>query len=493
MSIIGPNNPQTTAQPVGTKIVTTLGPASNTVELMTQLLQAGADVARINFSHGERDTHAQLVDICRKAAHSVNRPVAIMGDLCGPKMRIQPLPDGPITYRAGDTFTLVRHPPSNPGARLATNQPESIDDIHVGDRVLIDDGQVRFKVVEESAEGVVCECVIGGPVASNKGVNLPDSNLRIGALTEKDVEDLQWAVKNRLDFVALSFVRRAEDVNELRSRLKKLGSSAHIVSKIETPQAVDHIESIIDASDAILVARGDLGVEVDTERVPLIQKEISLRCRDAGKPVIIATQMLQSMVHSATATRAEVSDVANAILDCADAVMLSAETAVGDFPIAAVQTMHRIAKHTERYDQQHQWSRKVNTRLSGVTSCVAHGIGALAERVGAKAVALWTEQGNTARMVSKHRLDIPVIALTASVETQQRMALLYGVNAATADKPDDLNARIVEADRLLLERGFVSDGDLVVIGFGARTLEVGATGSISIHVVDAHAAGAKRT
>lgn len=485
MSIIGPNHAPATGQPAGTKIVTTLGPASRSLDVLTRLLRSGADVVRINFSHGDRDTHAQLVDVCRQAAQTIKRPVAIMGDLCGPKIRIQRLPDGPVTFQVDQTLTLVREPTDGTRRTLATNQPRIIDDLDLGDRVLIDDGQVRFRVVEKCSDRIVCACVVPGPVGSNKGVNLPDSDLAIDTLTDKDLDDLRWSVKLGLDFVALSFVRSAADVRALRARLTRLGGDAQIVSKIETPQAIQDIDAIIDSSDAVLVARGDLGVEVETERVPLIQKQITARCRDVGKPVIIATQMLQSMVHSPVPTRAEVSDVANAILDCTDAVMLSAETAVGQYPVAAVETMHRIAVQTEQYDQKQQGSLAVNTGLSGVTPCVAQGIGLLADRAGAKAVALWTEHGNIARMVSKHRLDLPVIALTASTAAQRRMALLYGVNAVQADKPADLTARIVQADRILLERGFAADGDLVIIGFGAKTLEGGATGSVSIHVVDA--------
>lgn len=492
MTVIGPTPSHSAQTIVGTKIVTTIGPATESVDVLTRLFQAGADVARINFSHGSRDAHARFVAAVRQAAHSVKRPVAIMGDLCGPKIRIQKMPGGPVQFQVGDTLTLVREPTDGSGQRLAISQPEIIDDLQPGHRVLIDDGQVRFRAINRTSDTVECECLVAGPVGSSKGVNLPDTNLRLDTLTAKDLEDLRWAVESDLDYVALSFVRSAADVTTLRARLTELNSGIHIVSKIETPQAVADIEAIIDASDAILVARGDLGVEVETERVPLIQKNITALCRDAGKPAIIATQMLQSMVDSPAPTRAEVSDVANAILDAADAVMLSAETAIGKFPIAAVETMHRIAEQTEQYDQEHNISMTVNIRLGGVTSCVAHGIGALAERVGAKAIALWTRNGNTARLVSKHRLDLPIIALTPDQQVQRRMALLYGVNAVQADAPADLSARIVQADRILLEQGFVSDGDLIVIGFGARALDVGATGSINIHMVDAKNAGISR-
>jgi len=492
LSVIGPTPSHSAPATVGTKIVTTIGPATESVDVLTRLLKAGADVARINFSHGDRNAHIRFVAAIRKAAHSVKRPVAIMGDLCGPKIRIQKMPGGSVEFKTGDTLTLVREPTDGSEQRLAINQPEIIDDIQPGHRVLIDDGQVRFRATDKTSDSVECECLVAGPVGSNKGVNLPDTDLCVDTLTEKDLDDLRWAAESDLDYIALSFVRSAADVTALSTRLTQLNSGMHIVSKIETPQAVADIEAIIDASDAILVARGDLGVEVETERVPLIQKNITALCRDAGKPVIIATQMLQSMVDSPVPTRAEVSDVANAILDAADAVMLSAETAIGKFPVAAVETMHRIAEHSEQFDQQHHISMTVNIRLGGVTSCVAHGIGALAERVGAKAVAIWTERGNTARLVSKHRLDLPVIALTGDVHTQRRMALLYGVNAVQADAPADLSARIVQADRILLEQGFVSDGDLIVIGFGARALDVGATGSINIHMVDAKTAGLSR-
>ena len=359
-----------------------------------------------------------------------------------------------------------------------------IDDVQVGHRLLIDDGALRFVVESKTADHLVCLCEVGGTLRSNKGVNLPDSDLRVDALTPKDIEDAAWAVASGLDYLALSFVRSADDVVALRKILSELGSDIHIVSKIETPQAIRDIDAIIDASDAILVARGDLGVEMDAAAVPRLQKDMTDRCRRAGKPVIIATQMLQSMVESPVPTRAEVSDVAHAIMDCADAVMLSAETAVGKYPAEAVRMMNRIAAETESFDRP-QWDDfPINADVRTVTSTVAGSLAGIAQQVSARAVAVWTERGALARLLSKHRPSKPVIAFVPGEAVARRTALYYGVSAVYASKPADPAARITSVDEVLLGGGWAKPGDLVLIGIGARSLDCGSTGTISIHVVD---------
>ena len=475
---------------VGTKIVATLGPASRSPHALQRLLNAGAHVVRLNFSHGERAEHQETLNTVRAVAAEQVEAVAVMGDLCGPKIRLGKIASGTVALAEGDRLCLVRQPVLGNAERVSLNQPDIIDDVRVDHRVLIDDGAVRLRVVKTDSEGLTCQCIVGGTIRDHKGVNLPDSDLRMSALTEKDLDDVRWAAASGLDYIALSFVHSAEDVHALRRRLAELAADIHIVSKIETPQAVEDIDAIIEASDAILVARGDLGVEMDVERVPLVQKRIADRCRQAGKPVIVATQMLQSMVQSPVPTRAEVSDVANAIIDGADAVMLSAETAVGRYPVEAVEVMSRVAAQTEAYDQERMRSITVNKARPGVTSAVAQSVVTIAEEVNAKAVAVWTDGGKVARGISKHRLDKPVIALTPSEATRRRMALYYGITSVRAHKPETVEEQIAAVDRALTSGGWADAGDLVVVGIGPRSLECGDTGSISIHAVNAASAGA---
>jgi len=336
----------------GTRIVATLGPASARADTVAAIIAAGMDVARINLSHGDRSLHEDIVRRVRQQATKRKAPVAIMGDLCGPKIRVTDL-DEPVTVNDGDTIAIVRAKTEASSTAIATTHPGVVDEVKPGHRILIDDGTIRIRVQDRGGDRLQCACEIGGTIKSRKGMNFPDSDLNVPTLTDKDQNDLAWVAKSELDFVALSFVRKSADVHQLRDRLNALGRNIPIISKIETPQAVRDIDGVIEVSDAILIARGDLGVEVDVERVPLIQKDVAERCRHAGKPVIVATQMLQSMVSAPVPTRAEVSDVANAIMDGADAVMLSAESAIGDYPLQSVETMRRIAVQTDRYDQQH--------------------------------------------------------------------------------------------------------------------------------------------
>lgn len=469
--------------PIGTRIVATLGPSCSSPEVLAEMFETGVDVLRFNFSHDSPEQRDQVLRAVRGQLQNRPRALALLGDLCGPKIRLLKLEAGEAELPSGARIIIQRDAVLGTAERVATNNPDMIDDVEVGHRLLIDDGAIRLRVASKSSDELVCVCEVGGVLKSRKGINFPDTNLRVATLTEKDLADLEWAFQAELDYLALSFVRSAADIAELRRRISDAGADIQIVAKIETPQALANIEAIIEASDAIMIARGDLGVEVDLERVPLIQKDLTDRCRRAGKPVIVATQMLQSMVDSPVPTRAEVSDVANAILDCADAVMLSAETAVGKHPARAIRTLHQVADQTEAFDQEHYRPVAVNEGCSGVTASVARGIAAIAEQAGARAIALWTERGALARLVSKHRIDLPVIALTDCPATMRRMALYFNIQAFLADRPDDLEDCIRKAAQILLDSGHVDEGDLVVVGFGMRTLHVDSTASISLHRV----------
>ncbi len=466
---------------LGTKVVATLGPGSSHPDVLELLLLSGVHVVRINFSHGTLEEHKQVVERVRAISDRYQLAVAIMGDLCGPKIRLGPVENDEAEIESGSTLRIVTEDIIGNATRVSTNQPDVLGDIKVGHRVLVDDGMIRFVVTESNDEGLVCKCEVGGIVRSRKGVNLPDSDLKIDALTDKDRRDLKWAITNDLDYLAISFVRTADDVRQLRDLIRSECVDIHVVSKIETPQAVRDIDNIIEASDAILVARGDLGVEMDIVQVPRVQKEICARCRRYGTPVIIATQMLQTMVTEAIPTRAEVSDVANAIVDGADAVMLSAETAVGKHPVAAVQIMNRIAAEADRYGDHLSRAVPANEFCRGVTAAVAHSIQTVAEHVESVAVAIWTEKGVLARLLSRHRVDQPILALTPSDAIRRRLALYYGVTSATVTKPSETHQCLQKADEVLSREGWAKDGDPIVMGFGPASMEWGDTGSITIH------------
>jgi pyruvate kinase len=474
-------NSKARASWLGTKVVATIGPGSSKPEVLERLLLSGVHVVRINFSHGSLDDHKKVVESVREIAVRHQLTVAIMGDLCGPKIRLGLVDDNGVTIETGSTLRIVTDDVVGDAWRVSTNQPDVLKDIKVGHRVLIDDGMIQFVVTESNDDGLVCECQVGGVISSRKGVNLPDSDLQIDALTEKDRADLKWAITHDLDYLAISFVRTATDVRQLRKLIEAECVDVHIVSKIETPQAVRDIDNIIEASDAILVARGDLGVEMDIVHVPRVQKEICARCRRYGTPVIIATQMLQSMVSEALPTRAEVSDVANAIVDGADAVMMSAETAVGKYPVAAVQIMNRIAAEADRYGDHLSRAVAANEFCRGVTAAVAHSIQSVAEHVDAVAVAIWTEKGVLARLLSRHRINQPIVALTPSDAIRRRLALYYGVTSATVNKPDDARKCLQKADEVLVHQGWAKEGDPIVMGSGPASMEWGDTGSITIH------------
>jgi pyruvate kinase len=466
-----------------TKIVVTLGPACSSPEVFSKLVDAGVSVARLNFSHGTPEQKKQYIDTIRSCAR---RPVAIMADLCGPKIRIGAIEGNAMPLDSGDIVTIQREPLAGRNKVFSSNYACLVDDLEVGQRVLIDDGNIRMIVTEKSKDSVLAQVTHGGILQSNKGLNLPHTRVNLPSITEKDWRDVDFAIEHKLDYIALSFVRAADDVLQLRKYLDARGAKIHIVSKIEMPQAVQDLPAIIEASDAVLVARGDLGVEMDLTQVPIIQKEIVQASHEAGKPVIVATQMLQTMVDNPTPTRAEVSDVANAIFDGADAVMLSGETAVGKYPAGAVHVLNEIAHHTEDYILRKGISTtppKLLQMIHHRTAAVAHGAKAIVQDINARLVVVWSQAGGSARYISKHRFNVPVIALSTDPAAVRRMALYYGILPLQAQIPGHYDDLPLLVDELCAEHKLAEPGERVVIAAGAPLGIVGVTNSLSVHTV----------
>lgn len=471
-----------------TKIVCTLGPASSQEQSLRGLMQAGMDVARVNFSHGDHETHARTIALVRRLADEEGTLIAIMADLQGPKLRIGDIAEGEIQLNQGDEFTLTTRPvPGTPEA-VHLPHPEIVRDLGAGQSVLLDDGQLELVVSGKTGTDLVCQVVTGGALSAHKGVNLPGAQLRISSLTEKDRKDALFAVEQGVDFVALSFVRRPADVLELRHLLESHNSDLPIIAKIEKPEALAVFDEILDISDAVMVARGDLGVETPPEDVPFCQKEIIHAANCAGKPVITATQMLQSMIEHPRPTRAEASDVANAILDGTDAVMLSGETAVGAYPIDAVHTMRRIAANAEEHLPHDRWAHLATTGGEGTreypaTEAISQATVEVALAVGAKAIVTSTITGTTARMVARHRPSMPVIAATPSPQALRRLALVWGVQPVLVEGFEHTDEMIHLTVEAACRAGIVSWGDVIVVTAGIPFGGRGKTNFLKVHTV----------
>lgn len=470
---------------IRTKVIATLGPATADPERLAAVLDAGVDVCRLNFSHGTWDDHQRSLDAIRAWSAERGKPTAVLGDLCGPKIRLNQVAGDAVDLEAGDTVRFVRGDAECTVGRFTTGYAGFVDDVEVGQRIYIDDGLIRLLVVARDPDGITCTCTTGGRVSSRKGVNLPDTALSTPALTDKDRRDLGWAIEHGLDYVALSFVRRPEDLTELKNGIDTRRSDIGVIVKIEKPEALEHLDDFIARADGVMVARGDLGVEMDVWQVPLIQKDITARCRAAARPVIIATQMLQSMVSNPMPTRAEVSDVANAILDGADAVMLSGETAIGSYPDVAVTMMDRVAHTTEAYQRERRQVEPAPRRASiqGTTSAIAWAAVQAASHLDARLVAVWSATGETVRLVAQHRLPMPVVGLTYDERVCRRMNLFYGViplQVAPLANPAEMAAVL---DTRLVERGLASPGDLVVVVTSTRPQTPGGTDTTLVHRV----------
>jgi pyruvate kinase len=442
-----------------TKLVVTLGPASATPSMVRGLARAGASVFRLNFSHGTPEGHARAVGIVRDVEGELDRSLAVLADMPGPKVRLGAVEPDPLALRAGQRFELRSDGPGDERG-AATTHPGLAGDLEAGDRVLLADGAVELTVLETRDGVVVTECVRAGPIGSRQGVSVPADRLSVPAITERDREGLRVALDLGIDFVAQSFVRAPDDVTALR--LEMADRVVPIVAKIETRPAVDAFAGILEVADAVMIARGDLGVELPIEDVPLIQKELVRQAREAGRPAIVATQMLESMTRAPRPTRAEATDVANAVLDGADAVMLSGETAIGRYPFEAASTAVTIAGHAERAGAAYRAPRPP-CRHVGEGAAVAHAAAAMPEDVEVAAVTCYTETGRTARLLSAERPSVPIFAFIPPVEVRRTMCLLWGVTALPAEVPADTDGMIALMDEGLRTSGRAAAGDAVVM------------------------------
>ena len=461
------------------KIVCTMGPAVESSEKVHELIAAGMNMARLNLSHGGYDEHQARLDLVRSVAAETNQPVAILVDLQGPKIRLARFANGPHDLARGDIFTITVDEVEGTKERVGTTYKGLPGDCKPGDRILIDDGKVTVEVVEVKGNDVVTKVIEPGAVSNNKGINLPGVAVSVPALSEKDKEDLRWGLRAGADFIALSFVRSAADLKDVHAIMDEVGIRRPVIAKIEKPQAVDNLQEIVDAFDGIMVARGDLGVEMPIEDVPLVQKRCIELAREAAKPVIVATQMLDSMINNSTPTRAEATDCANAVLDGADALMLSGETSVGAFAIQAVQVMARIIVKTEQdmMDRIRPMRTQPKTKGGAITKAAVE----VGKIVDAKFLVAFTKSGDTARRMSRLRSPIPILALTPDVETFNQMALTWGVESMISPMVNHTDEMVKQVDSLLVESGRVAIGENIMIVAGSPPGIPGSTNAMRVH------------
>lgn len=446
------------------KIVCTLGPAVGSIEKITELIDAGMNMARLNLSHGSHDEHQKRLDLVRSAAKKANRAVAILVDLQGPKIRLGRFSSGPHELSRGDTFTITTDDIAGTKEKVSTTYKGLPGDCKAGDAIMIDDGKVSVQVVQVKGNDVITKVIQPGMVSNNKGINLPGVAVSLPALSEKDIADLRWGLKAGVDFIALSFVRNAADIKDIYKIMDEVGVKVPVIAKIEKPQAVENLQEIVDAFDGIMVARGDLGVELPIEDVPMVQKRCITMARESAKPVIVATQMLDSMMSNSQPTRAEATDCANAVLDGADALMLSGETSVGDFPIDAVKVMARIIERTEEValDQIPPLKHSPATKAGAITKAATE----VGSTVGAKFLVAFTQSGDSARRMSRLRSPIPMLALTPEIGTYNRLALSWGVESLLTASVNHTDEMVMQVDTILIESKRVKIGDLVLIVAG---------------------------
>lgn len=462
----------------------TLGPATNSERRIRELVYAGMDVARLNMSHGAHTDHAEVYRLVREASDASGHGVAILADLQGPKIRLERFADGPVMLRRSQRWTITTRDVDGNAEVCGTTYKGLPGDVGPGDPILIDDGKVRLRVVSVTDTDVETEVLVGGQVSNNKGINLPGVAVSVPALSDKDAADLRFALKLGVDYIALSFVRSASDAEDVRKIMREEGISLPVIAKVEKPQAIDNLDEVVEAFDGFMVARGDLGVECPLEEVPFLQKKVIVAARRNAKPVIVATQMLESMVNNPAPTRAEASDVANAVLDGADAVMLSGETSVGEHPIHTVETMARIIVATESHalvdDTFSRFGRidwDPHTR-SGIVTKAAEEV---AQRVGAQYVVAFTQSGDSARRLARLRSGIPVLAFTPEARCRSQLSLTWGVEAFQTNTVEHTDEMVRQVDEELLRIGRVKEGDLVVIVAGSPPGIPGSTNALRIH------------
>ncbi|MHC4551171.1 MAG: pyruvate kinase [Planctomycetota bacterium] len=468
-----------------TGIIATLGPASESPEMIREFIRHRVSTFRLNFSHGTFDTHKQVLDNINQVRGEFTHSVSVMGDLCGPKIRIGSVEPGTVladdqevTITVGDELGTADH--------FTTTYTGLIDDIDTGQRILVDDGQIVLGVLSKTAEAICCKVLVGGPLSSHKGMNLPDTRLSTTAITEKDWQCVDWAIENNLDYLALSFVQYADEIRQLKQYIADKGSRIQVIPKIEKPLAVENIESIINVSDAILIARGDLGVEMDLARVPLVQKKITAMCRRLGKPVIVATQVLQSMIENASPTRAEASDVSNAVLDYADVLMLSGETAVGKYPIDAVKTIGHLSRTTEAFLEDLNETRpriEAGPELAG-KAALARTVAHLLDEVKTEMVVGAIRTRDIASLLGKARIDVPFLALCADELVARQISLNYGIlSVHDAAAPKSLKEWIARVDQLVLDNRWADKGDKLLLIPPLSILSESTSGAIMMHEI----------
>ena len=462
----------------------TLGPATSSERRIRELVYAGMDVARLNMSHGTHEQHAEAYRLVREASDASGHGVGILADLQGPKIRLETFADGPVTLDRGQQWTITTRDVAGDDRICGTTYKGLPGDVAPGDPVLIDDGKIRLRVTEVSATDVVTEVLVGGKVSNHKGINLPGVAVSVPALSDKDTDDLRFALRLGVDFIALSFVRNAADAEDVRAIMREEGIMVPVIAKIEKPQAIENLDEVIDAFDAFMVARGDLGVECPLEEVPFLQKKIIVAARRNAKPVIVATQMLESMVVNPAPTRAEASDVANAVLDGADAVMLSGETSVGEHPVHTVETMARIIGATEEHalvDESFSRFGRIEWDPHTASGVITKAAEEVAQRVGAKYVVAFTQSGDSARRLARLRSSIPVLAFTPEARCRSQLAVSWGVEAFKTSTVEHTDEMVRQVDEELLRIGRVKEGDRVVIVAGSPPGIPGSTNALRVH------------
>jgi pyruvate kinase len=468
-----------------TKMVCTIGPASDSEQMIEKLIRAGMNVARLNFSHGTYAQHASSIKIIRKISTRLNLPIAVLQDLPGPKVRTGALKQGEVLLKDGNEFVLSTRKFTGDEHMVSVNLPSFSDDVKEGDRIFLNDGAIALIVLDSSDTEVRCKVINGGVLSAEKGVNVPDVRLSVSSVTVNDLEHLIFGLEQGVDYVALSFVRGADDIIGVRKFLRERDDNVPLIAKIEKHEAVENIDEIITEADGIMIARGDLGVEIPLTTVPLLQKEIISKCNRLGKPVIVATQMLESMIHSPRPTRAEASDVANAILDGADAVMLSGETAVGKYPEESALVMRQIALETEKTLPYHSMlSAKADTVVPQTDDAISYAACNIAEQLSAKAIIAYTTSGSTAHRVAKYRPGTPILAITTRDRIRRRLSLYWGIYSFRTDEYTRLEDIFRQGVQLAIKSGLAKEDDLIVVTAGVPIGIPGNTNMLKVQRID---------